>query len=45
MNNCKPFKCSGFLPNGAKFCHVCGGKYSEKDLKIEAEKPTDGYLF
>lgn len=24
---CKPMKCSGFYPWGAKFCHICGKPY------------------
>jgi len=41
---CKPFRCSAFFPNGAIFCHVCGGKYSKHDLEAEAKKPPGSIL-
>lgn len=30
---CKPSKCSGFYPWGAKFCHICGKPFHKSDIQ------------
>lgn len=37
--NCKPSKCNGFYPWGAKFCHICGKPFTKKDIE-KANKTT-----